>query len=107
MVKQAGLIGLSRLGEDLGLRVPLSAVRSEVVQGARRGKISGASILEQYPLSYARPDLFGQHRFATRGLEGIVGTRFLRRHARTGIPNLGNPKFPCELLSLDRYFLLF
>src|SRR5213075_738583 len=62
MVKQAGLIGLSRLVEDLGLRVPLPAVRSEAVQGARRTKISGASILEQYPLSYAPTDLFGQLR---------------------------------------------
>src|SRR2546430_2357619 len=66
MVKQAGLIGLSRLVEDLGLRVPLPAVRSEAVQGARRTKISGASILEQYPLSYAPTDLFGQLRFAMR-----------------------------------------
>jgi hypothetical protein len=66
MVKQAGLIGLSRLIEDLRLRVPLPAVRSEAVQGARRTKISGASILEQYPLSYAPTDLFGQLRFAMR-----------------------------------------
>ena len=66
MIKEAGLIGLSRLVEDLGLRVPLPAVRSEAVQGARRTKISGASILEQYPLSYAPTDLFGQLRFAMR-----------------------------------------
>jgi len=66
MVKEAGLIGLSRLVEDLRLRVPLPAVRSEAVQGARRTKISGASILEQYPLSYAPTDLFGQLRFAMR-----------------------------------------
>ena len=43
-----------------------TAVRSEAVQGARRTKISGASILEQYPLSYAPTDLFVQLRFAMR-----------------------------------------
>jgi hypothetical protein len=66
MNKQAGLIGLSRLIEDLRLRVPLPAVRSEAIQGARRTKISGSSILEQYPLSYAPTDLCGQLRFAMR-----------------------------------------
>src|SRR5580693_3738084 len=66
MNKEAGLIGLSRLVEDLGLRVPAPTVRSEAVRGARRTKISGDSILEQYPLSYAPTDLLGQLRFAMR-----------------------------------------
>jgi Fic family protein len=66
MNKEAGLIGLSRLVEDLGLRVPAPTVCSEAVRGARRTKISGDSILEQYPLSYAPTDLLGQLRFAMR-----------------------------------------
>src|ERR1700730_15945543 len=66
MNREAGLVGLSRLIEDLGLRVPAPTVRSEAVRGARRTKISGDSILEQYPLSYAPTDLLGQLRFAMR-----------------------------------------
>jgi hypothetical protein len=59
MNKEAGLIGLSRLVEDLGLRIPAPTVCSQAVRGARRTKISGDSILEQYPLSYAPTDLLG------------------------------------------------
>jgi Fic family protein len=66
MNKEAGVIGLSRLVEELRLRVPAPAVRSEAVRGGRRTKISGDSILEQYPLSYAPTDLLGQIRFAMR-----------------------------------------
>ena len=66
MRKEAGLIGLSTLVKELGLRVPAPAVRSEAVRGGRRTKISGDSILEQYPLSYAPTDLLGHLRFAMR-----------------------------------------
>jgi hypothetical protein len=66
MNKEAGVIGLSRLIEKLGLRVPAPAVRSEAIRGGRRTKISGDSILEQYPLSYAPTDLLGHIRFAMR-----------------------------------------
>ncbi len=66
MNKEAGVIGLSRLVEELGLRVPSPAVRSEAIRGGRRTKISGDSILEQYPLSYAPTDLLGHIRFAMR-----------------------------------------
>jgi Fic family protein len=66
MNKEVGLIGLARLVEELGLRVPAPAVRSEAVRGGRRTKISGDSILEQYPLSYAPTDLLGHLRFAMR-----------------------------------------
>jgi Fic family protein len=66
MNKEAGVIGLSRLVEELGLRVPEPAVRSEAIRGGRRTKISGDSILEQYPLSYAPTDLLGHIRFAMR-----------------------------------------
>ncbi len=66
MNKEAGVIGLSRLVEELELRVPAPAVRSEAIRGGRRTKISGDSILEQYPLSYAPTDLLGHIRFAMR-----------------------------------------
>jgi hypothetical protein len=66
MNKEVGPIGLSRLVEELGLRVPALAVRSEAVRGGRRTRISGDSILEQYPLSYAPTDLLGHLRFAMR-----------------------------------------
>jgi Fic family protein len=66
MNREVGLIGLTRLVEELGLRVPAPAVRSEAVKGARRTKMSGVSILEQYPLSYAPTDLLGHLRFAMR-----------------------------------------
>jgi Fic family protein len=66
MNKEAGVIGLSRLVEELRLKVPAPAVRSEAVRGGRRTRISGDSILEQYPLSYAPTDLLGHIRFAMR-----------------------------------------
>src|ERR1700675_3373125 len=49
MNREVGPIGLSRLVEELGLRVPAPAVRSEAVRGGRRTRISGDAILEQYP----------------------------------------------------------
>jgi Fic family protein len=66
MNKDIGPIGLSRLVEELGLRVAAPAVRSEAVRGARRTKVLGDSVLEQYPLSYAPTDLLGHFRFAMR-----------------------------------------
>jgi Fic family protein len=59
-------IGLHWLIEELGLDVIPPAVRSEVVRGARKTRIADGSILEQYPLSYAPKDLFGNLRFAMR-----------------------------------------
>jgi hypothetical protein len=41
MSKEVGLIGLSRLLEELALRVPAPAVRSEAVRGGRQTKIPG------------------------------------------------------------------
>ena len=66
MSREATPIGLARLIDELGLKVPAPAVRSEAVRGARRTKISDDSILEQYPLTYAPKDVFGQLRFAMR-----------------------------------------
>src|ERR1700677_3364409 len=62
----AQAIGLHWLIEELGLDVILPAVRSEVVRGARKTRITNGSVLEQYPLSYAPKDLFGHLRFAMR-----------------------------------------
>src|SRR6266404_1592290 len=66
MSREAHPIGLAKLIEELGLRVPVPAVRSEAVRGARRTKISDDSVLEQYPMTYAPNDLFGHVRFAMR-----------------------------------------
>jgi hypothetical protein len=41
------LAGLTALVEQLQLQVPAPAVRSEVVQGARRTRIEGQRIYEQ------------------------------------------------------------
>jgi Fic family protein len=64
--REAQPIGLAKLIDELRLRVPAPAVRSEAVRGARRTKISDDSILEQYPMTYAPNDLLGQLRFAMR-----------------------------------------
>jgi Fic/DOC family len=66
MSREATPIGLVKLIEELGLRVPTPKVRSEAVRGARRTKISEDSVLEQYPMTYAPTDLFGHLRFAMR-----------------------------------------
>ena len=61
------LIGLAALVEQLQLQVPAPAVRSEVVQGARRTRIEGQRIYEQYPPSYGREDTPFEHlRFGLR-----------------------------------------
>src|ERR1700721_2670778 len=62
----AQAIGLHWLIEELGLDVVSPVVRSEVVRGARKTRIADGSVLEQYPLSYAPKDLFGNLRFAMR-----------------------------------------
>jgi Fic family protein len=61
------LTGLTALVEQFQLQVPAPAVRSEVVQGARRTRIEGQRIYEQYPPSYAREDIPFEHlRFGLR-----------------------------------------
>jgi len=59
-------IGLHRLVEEVGLRVPLPAVRSEAVSGARRTYEKPTEVIEQYPASYAPSDIWGHLRFAMR-----------------------------------------
>jgi hypothetical protein len=66
MGREATPIGLVKLIEELGLRVPWPAVRSEAVRGARRTKVLEDSVLEQYPMTYAPTDLLGHLRFAMR-----------------------------------------
>jgi len=49
------LIGFTAMVEQLQLRVPVPAVRSEIVQGASRTRIERDRVYEQYPPSYPRP----------------------------------------------------
>src|SRR6266705_55133 len=59
-------VGLVRLVRELGLSVPLPKVRSGVVAGARRTRITESAVLEHYPRSYAPADLVGHLKFAMR-----------------------------------------
>jgi Fic/DOC family len=59
-------IGLHRLIDTFSLPVSYPAVRSEVVRGARRTRITDGTVLEQYPPTYAPTDVFGHLRFAMR-----------------------------------------
>src|SRR5579871_3452147 len=61
------LIGLAALVQKFHLQVPEPAVRSEIVQGARRSRVEGPRIYEQYPPRYAREDTAFEHlRFGLR-----------------------------------------
>lgn len=55
---QSIAIGLHRLVEENDLRVPLPALRSEAVSGARKTYEKATEVIEQYPASYA-PKTFG------------------------------------------------
>jgi hypothetical protein len=60
-------LGLTAIIDQLGLRVPYPAVRSELVAGIRRTTITSAQVLEQYPRVYQPPEgILGQLRFALR-----------------------------------------
>jgi Fic family protein len=59
-------IGLHKLIEELSLPINRPAVRSEVVRGARKTRITDGTVLEQYPPTYAPTDVFGHLRFAMR-----------------------------------------
>jgi hypothetical protein len=59
-------VGLHGLVEQIGLKVPLPVVRSEVVPGARKTTLSDNRILEQYPKSYLPTGVMGNLRFAMR-----------------------------------------
>ena len=60
-------IGLHRLVEEMDLRAPLPAVRSEAIAGARKTHVNpDTTVIEQYPASYAPKDIWGNLRFAMR-----------------------------------------
>ena len=63
---QSIAIGLHRLVEENDLRVPLPALRSEAVSGARKTYEKATEVIEQYPASYAPKDIWGHLRFAMR-----------------------------------------
>jgi Fic/DOC family protein len=61
------LTGFTALVNQLELRVPAPAVRSDIVQGARRTRIEDDRVYEQYPPSYGREDRSLEHlRFGLR-----------------------------------------
>jgi hypothetical protein len=59
-------VGLMALREALSLSVPLPAVHSLLVRGARKTHRDEATMIEQYPPGYAPDGLVGHLRFALR-----------------------------------------
>src|SRR5208283_1438653 len=59
-------VGLHGLIEEFSLKVPLPAVRSEVISGARRTTVANGAVLEQYPKGYLPIGVPGNLRFAMR-----------------------------------------
>ncbi len=59
-------IGLTWVIEELELRVPSPAVRSTVAAGARKTRVEGNAVYEQYPKTYAAEGLFENLKFAMR-----------------------------------------
>jgi len=59
-------VGLHGLIEEFDLKVPLPAVRSEVISGARRTTVTDGTVLEQYPKGYLPVGVTGNLRFAMR-----------------------------------------
>jgi hypothetical protein len=64
--KEPKAVGLHGLIEEFDLKVPLPAVRSEVISGARKTTVTDGTILEQYPKGYLRVGVTGNLRFAMR-----------------------------------------
>ena len=60
-------IGLTAIIDQLGLKMPYPAVRSEIVAGIRKTTVTNTHVLEQYPRVYQPPEgVIGQLRFALR-----------------------------------------
>jgi len=59
-------VGLAALIEEMRLRVPPPAVRSEIVSGSRRTLTAGRTIIEQYPKRYEANGVTENLRFALR-----------------------------------------
>jgi hypothetical protein len=71
--------GLHALIEKLGLKVPRPTVRSVLVGGIRKTRITDAQVLEQYPRAYDPADgIIGHLRFALKyeplDLGGLQGS---------------------------------
>jgi hypothetical protein len=65
--KQGAIIGPWAIIGQLGLEVPHPVVRSELVAGTRKTRITSTQILEQYPRVYQPAHgIIGQLRFALR-----------------------------------------
>lgn len=64
--RSVGLAGLTRLIDDLQLPIPTPAVRSEIIAGARRTRVTDGIVYEHYPRSYAPEGLIGNLKFALR-----------------------------------------
>lgn len=58
--------GLVAIVKELNLAIPAPAVRSRIVSGARRTRIDGGIVYEDYPKSYASSDLYGHIKCALR-----------------------------------------
>lgn len=59
-------VGLSAVIEELELQIPLPSVRSKISSGARKTRIEGSSIFEQYPKTYGVSGLYENLKFAMR-----------------------------------------
>src|SRR5215469_17058411 len=60
-------IGMTAIIDQLGLKMPYPAVRSEIVAGIRKTTVTNTQVLEQHPRVYQPPEgVIGQLRFALR-----------------------------------------
>jgi len=73
-------IGLTAVIDQLDLKIPYPAVRSEVVAGTRKTTVTSTQVLEQYPRVYQPPEgIIGHLRFASamnRLISGFTRPRF-------------------------------
>jgi hypothetical protein len=66
-INEEAPVGLHALIEQLGLKVPRPIVRSVLVGGIRKTRITDAQVLEQYPRAYGPADgIIGHLRFALK-----------------------------------------
>ncbi len=59
-------MGLVAVIQELGLKIPMPAVRSSVSSGARRTRVESEIVYEHYPRSYGTDSLFENLKFAMR-----------------------------------------
>jgi hypothetical protein len=78
-------IGLVAVVEELKLQVPLPAVRSFVVAGARKTRVENEAIYELYPRTYGTKSLYENLKFAMRYEPidlGVLKAAFVRIEAK-------------------------